>query len=729
MPELLPADIDPISTANSPMAGEPPPARPMLGGMEPQSLDDLMGKRSGALQEKLKKQGALFDETEGRLEQGRTRMQRAFEATSIQPGELLPWDDEQMREKFRINPMESFGSLATVAAIIASAFTKAPLENALNGAAAAMNGIREGKEEEFKKSFDAWKANTDLAFKRHNLMQQNYSNALSLFNTDMTLGRTKLTQMAAQYDDQQTLFLLQNGMDKEVFELLDKRNKVMRDSAEIARNTTADKMREQVLQTAPPFNAQPDPNDPIWPIRNASEKLMWFNRIYGAPQGPEQQLMGQWLAENPRGTADDMAKFYETVRSGRRTNQGDRDMMAIREKLMLPKEEGGEGLDFEAATLEARKRLAQANSRGGLGTDAQKARFIEERKKKYIDEGMEPDKAHEQAIKDSAQAANVPRGNAVDFERMKLADDYIKGIEARDGYKLASAEIGMIQQAFGSKSSNAPMKLAQLEAALEEIKNKQQGGEKLTAEQRLKIMQDASAARPTLSPNEIDVNAHLFIKGNPAATTNVGRGVQGGANLGAIKGRAADILVKERGMSPEEAASFINMNTAGFMGDKRGASALALRMSQVVGASTMALATADRVTEASEVIDRTQFPDLNKVIMAAQQRTGGEDVIRFGIAVNTLVNNYARAIGAGSATLTDTARNEAHELLSTAYSKGQIRAAIDQMKKELKSELSGADKAMKYWRDRSSPFEGNDPDKPADPWQTLPDGTRIRRVQ
>jgi hypothetical protein len=90
---------------------------------------------------KIQRGERVMGQMEQRLEEDRARIKKAYDATGVQPGELLPWDYDKQREKFATNPLESFGSIGSVFAILASAFTRDPMTNALNGAAAAMNAV------------------------------------------------------------------------------------------------------------------------------------------------------------------------------------------------------------------------------------------------------------------------------------------------------------------------------------------------------------------------------------------------------------------------------------------------------------------------------------------------------------------------------------------------------------------------------------------------------------
>jgi hypothetical protein len=87
---------------------------------------------------------------------------------------------------------------------------------------------------------------------------------------------------------------------------------------------------------------------------------------------------------------------------------------------------------------------------------------------------------------------------------------------------------------------------------------------------------------------------------------------------------------------------------------------------------------------ASKSVNRTEYPTLNALLMAAERGTGDENVTRLGIATNSLINIYARAINPqGVATVSD--KDHARELLASAWSKGQYAAGIDQLMLELQA--------------------------------------------
>lgn len=123
-------------------------------------------------------------------------------------------------------------------------------------------------------------------------------------------------------------------------------------------------------------------------------------------------------------------------------------------------------------------------------------------------------------------------------------------------------------------------------------------------------------------------------------------------------------------------------NTAEYTGVKAGQRTLGTRQANVDMAVTEAQNMAPLALQASANVDRTKYPTLNSLLLAAQKGTGDEHVVRLGIATNSLINIYARAISpTGVPTVSD--KDHARELLSSAWSKGQYSAGIDQLMKEM----------------------------------------------
>jgi hypothetical protein len=209
-------------------------------------------------------------------------------------------------------------------------------------------------------------------------------------------------------------------------------------------------------------------------------------------------------------------------------------------------------------------------------------------------------------------------------------------------------------------------------------------GEKAKAEIRQKN-------GPALSDDTIEFLARQGIAGNKSMLTGWYRFPQIRLQ---IEEKMRELL-QDQGHTGQQAADQVAKNTAAVTALNQGAGVLGRREALVTAAIQTAQQSGTRVLEALSGVERTKYSDLNKIIRAGEIRTGSAEEIRLGIAVNTFINNYARASSSISGVTTDTARGEAHELLEAYWSKGQIEAGIDQMlNRELPSELLGAQQGM-----------------------------------
>jgi hypothetical protein len=190
---------------------------------------DLAGITRSEINARTRLLTGMFERSEDDL----SRARHALNAEGVGPGELKPWNAAEESRKHEYNPIEAFGSVGSVFATIASAFTRRPMINALNASAAAMEATREAKKEDYTRAYTAWKDNNELVIKRHNMMHQNYQDAIDLMSSDMRLGVAKLSALATQFGDQKTLTLLEHGMSKELFEMLDARARATDRLAEV----------------------------------------------------------------------------------------------------------------------------------------------------------------------------------------------------------------------------------------------------------------------------------------------------------------------------------------------------------------------------------------------------------------------------------------------------------------------------------------------------------------
>jgi hypothetical protein len=219
-------------------------------------------------------------------------------------------------------------------------------------------------------------------------------------------------------------------------------------------------------------------------------------------------------------------------------------------------------------------------------------------------------------------------------------------------------------------------------------------GEPYTPGGAAKISQGAGAL---LDDRTLHTMAEQYLAGDRTVFQNLGRGAQGAENVVKLRGEVARMMA-EQGKSGAEIATKI----AEFEGLKAGERALGTRTAQMGMALNEAKTFAPLALQASEKVDRTSFPTLNSLLLAAEKGTGGEDVIRLSVATNSLLNAYARAV-TPTGTPTEGAQERARQLLDAAWSKGQFRTAIDQLMKEMEAASKAPGMVREEFRERKDP--------------------------
>lgn len=276
----------------------------------------------------------VADQNVKTLEADRARMKSYLDRDGVGPDDVKKWDADAERQKYSTNPLESFGSLASVFGIMASAFTKAPMENALNASAAAMNATRARDDEAYKRAFEAFKTNMDLVIKRHQMQHEDYQDAMTLMGTDMRIGEAKLKQLAVKYGDRQALLMLDHGMSTELFQMLDSRAKAMQSLVTANEQINKETIQDQVFHS-----------DPRSHSKNADEKYQAFidSRRMDIKTSVDQQMFDRiWHSEemSKASPAEKMPLFnkrwgeYTAAKFGGRESAHDRMLDAKAMEIM-----------------------------------------------------------------------------------------------------------------------------------------------------------------------------------------------------------------------------------------------------------------------------------------------------------------------------------------------------------------------------------------------------------
>ena len=236
-----------------------------------------------------------------------------MQAQGAELNDLKPWNAEQELSKRETPMWEQWGSPAVFVANLLSAFTHQPMTNALNASAAAMESIQKGDMASYNKAFDAWKQNTELVQKRASLEHQMYEEIDHLRERDMATWRAKATAIAARFNDQRGLALLQNGMDPDFLKVKEATAQSIMKMAEME-----PKILENHARTAF-INSQPG----VWTDGKDGNKVANPERF--------KQAMDEW---NNKGDIEKAAIYAAQTESFEKTGHGlgSEELMALDKK-------------------------------------------------------------------------------------------------------------------------------------------------------------------------------------------------------------------------------------------------------------------------------------------------------------------------------------------------------------------------------------------------------------
>lgn len=185
-----------------------------------------------------------------------------------------------------------------------------------------------------------------------------------------------------------------------------------------------------------------------------------------------------------------------------------------------------------------------------------------------------------------------------------------------------------------------------------------------------------------LSDDARDIKARQLIGGDLSGLQNIGRGAQAGQTLESISNRAAEILVNERGFTPDQAAAHLGQQVQAFKASTLGQGAEARTAGVREANLNLILRAADAAIPAaltaSHDVARTGFVPLNKIIQGGQVMTSDPTLKRFGMANLQLAEHWARAMNP-TGVMRESDRDKALTFLSTADSEDTYRQAVDQL--------------------------------------------------
>lgn len=204
---------------------------------------------------------------------------------------------------------------------------------------------------------------------------------------------------------------------------------------------------------------------------------------------------------------------------------------------------------------------------------------------------------------------------------------------------------------------------------------------------------DAGAANNLLTPEGQELVSTAMASGYSIPLPTFGMG----AAAGKTKAEAINALAKkwkDAGISAQDGVSaMIQGKTA-----TAGLTQLQKTYAGVAGWEESAKAQAKIALTLSNNLGRTNYPLLNRALLAGKQQIGDPRVDPLLNSVNTLAEEYAKVIGAGNAAATDSARALAHSMFNTAQTQQQFQAVVDNMLKEMAGRTGGLQTAISHQR-------------------------------
>ena len=355
---------------------------PSVPGGDPVSdalgIKEVTTRMADNQREKIAAEDKVIGGLDSTINRSIPQIEELSKKAGVEAEKLKPWDADAEAAKRRTDPIEAFGSFGSVFGILASAFTHAPMENALNASAAAMQAIKAGDKESYDRAQKGWEDNLKMTLDRHKIQHDAYQDAVSLLNVNMRAAQTKLQVLAARFGDKQVQTLLDAGMNKEVEDLFAARHKNAEALAEnqvkvLEQNAI---MGQYLSFGGDPKNPQSEKSQAAWAkVQQTRAEQKAAERAYT----PEQQAYAQFIKQNPNATAEQIRDFVTELRN---------------------KSKGGAGGGNQNLTIE--RQIA-----------AEAARL----KKEKMDAGMPEGQAVEESLEEASKlrrTAAAPSGNKLD---------------------------------------------------------------------------------------------------------------------------------------------------------------------------------------------------------------------------------------------------------------------------------------------------------------------------
>jgi hypothetical protein len=192
----------PPAAAAPPAPVAPPAAAQATGIPTPAEAMADVAAADQKIQENLNKERAAQAEAAKKKAEVQSRVVAEQEKLDLKKGLLKPAEYQQIpyKKPTASNPVEQWGSPAMIFAMLGSLFTRGHAVTAMNAAAAALNGFKQGDEAAAKQSFEEWKAASQNALQAANFQQRAFDAAMKNIDSEERLVELRGTKEEKEID-------------------------------------------------------------------------------------------------------------------------------------------------------------------------------------------------------------------------------------------------------------------------------------------------------------------------------------------------------------------------------------------------------------------------------------------------------------------------------------------------------------------------------------------------
>lgn len=290
----------------------------------------------------------------------------------------------------------------------------------------------------------------------------------------------------------------------------------------------------------------------------------------------------------------------------------------------------------------------------------------------------------------AAQAKQAQEDRRIDMEAQRLAqeaDRTAKDLQLRGATQAETIRHNKATEANAADKAPSGYQKAP-DGSLVYIKGGPHDPDQIAAETSARTKKGTE-----LDDDTVDAIAQRVAQGDTRAIVGLGRNP---AAIAQIQKRTAEIF-KEQGLDHEAGAKAILANVAdqaGRMTAERTQAGIAAKLAVFGRNVDNAIGVA---TKASEDANRTQFTPVNVALNAFRTNTGDPKIVALGQSLNTLTNEYARAVGQGHGTVHD--KEQAEQQLNQARSHQQLVAIMNIMRQEVQMTKKSMPEARQEMRE------------------------------